>query len=88
MAILAVVLTVCGALLSQWFRAYALGPLTIAAWVISALVAHQKAYSLIHTIGLALLSGTCFQAGYLAGAFLLPICTAYAKQHPLLNQGH
>jgi hypothetical protein len=86
MAILAVALTVSGALISKWFRGYALGPFTIAAWVISALVAHQQAYSLAATIGAALLAGTCFQVGYLIGALLLPIGGASAKQHPPLNR--
>lgn len=76
-----------GALLSRWFKIFAMIPATILSWIAAAHLARHAGLSWIGVIGSAFLAGTCLQFGYVIGASFVPYWRTFARKRNVTSPG-
>jgi hypothetical protein len=68
MVVTALILTVCGIMIAQWFRVFVLIPASFALWCLAAVFAWVQSFSVPQGVAIGFLFVSSLQFGYLAGA--------------------
>jgi hypothetical protein len=80
MIVIALISAACGVVLGHRFRVFVLVPASLLIWVAAIVFAWMHSFSLLKCIGTAFLLAACLQLGYLGGAALAGVHSAYRRK--------
>jgi hypothetical protein len=85
MVLIALISAACGAVLGRWLKIFVLIPASLVIWFIAIIFAWTQNFSFVQTIATALFFAACLQFGFLGGAVLAGLQTAFRKRRRIMT---